>query len=147
MAYPDELLRGFRTFYQTLLSTNDAGEAISALKAINLATDQSFYLGEATDFFARTYKAYLARLCTPAKYRERARDMHEEQKERGLVVATVDELEQILVQTEKVYFEKAREHYFMIDLLPENAARFPITWADVDTRRVALSASEPSVGQ
>jgi len=136
-AYPDELLRGFRTFYQTLLSTDDANKSISALKEVNKEANQSFYLGEATDFFTRTYSAYLERLCTPEKYRERARDMHEEQKERGLVVATVEDLEQILVSTERHSFEKAKEHYFMIDLLPENAARFPIAWTDVDRRRRA----------
>lgn len=139
-AYPDELLGGFRTFYQKLLSTADAGQAISALKEINVATDQSFYLGEATDFFVRTYKAYLTRFCTPENYRERAQDMHEEQKERGLAVASVKELEQILVRTEKVYFERARERYFMTDLFPENSARFPVKWASVDTRNAASKA-------
>lgn len=65
--------------------------------------------------------------------------MHEEQKERGLVVATVEQLEQYLVESETISFKKARERYFMIDLIPENDARFPIMWTDVDTRGVASS--------
>jgi hypothetical protein len=133
-AYPDQLLQGFRTFYQTLLTTDDGNRAIAALKAVNQETDQSFYLGEATDFFVRTYTAYLAKLCTPAKYRERAQFIQEDQRERGLPVSPIRDIEQLLLGTEREQFERAKVRYFMIDEIPENDARFPVAWSDVDTR-------------
>jgi hypothetical protein len=130
-AYPDQLYRGFFTFYRTLLTTLDGNAALRELNQVNVAEDLSFYLAEATDYFKLAYRGYLAKYCTPERYRQRALEMHEEQKERGLPVSSVEDLYQILVSTAHSSFEKAREHYFMVDLFPEHAQRFPVSAADV----------------
>jgi hypothetical protein len=130
-AYPDQIYRGFFAFYSTLLSTLDGNAALRELKRVNVAEDQSFYLAEAMDFFKLAYRGYLKHYCTPEKYRQRAQHIQEEQKERGLPVASVDDIYQHFVSTEGSSFEKARERYFMVDLFPENAQRFPVTAADV----------------
>jgi hypothetical protein len=134
-AFPDQLYRGFYTFYSTLFNTMNANEGLKKLKLFNTAEDQSFYLSEATDFFKLVYRAYLKNHCTPEKYRQRAEDIREEQKERGLPVTSVEVIYQRLVATAPESFEKFRQQYFMIDLFPENVDRFPVTAADVDPGR------------
>jgi hypothetical protein len=136
-AYPDELFRGFFAFYRSLLTTLDGDAALRELKRVNVAEDQSFYLGEAMDFFKLVYRGYLTKECTPEKYRQRALYIQEDQKEKRLPVGQLEGIYQWLVATTGPYFERSREHYFMVDLFPENAERFPVSFADVSPREGA----------
>lgn len=129
--YPDELFRGFYTFYRALLSGKSGTEILTAMKEFNNENDQSFYFGEASDFFQKVCAGYFSNFCTPEKYVERAKQIQELRAERGLHFIDLETTYIQLAVRERSNFEAFREKYFMLDLFPENATRFPVKFEDV----------------
>lgn len=133
-AQPDEIYRGFRDFYVTLLSTLDGNAALKQLGVIN-KQGSSFYLSEATDFFKLAWRAYLGKYCTPEKYTQRAQYIREDLIEQGKPAPSVEEIRGRLVASEGPAFDRFRELYFMADIFPDNAMRFPVSSEDVARER------------
>jgi hypothetical protein len=125
-AYPDELYRGFVAFYRTLLETRDGDQALQQIRH-----NGRFFLIDALSHFKLIYRNYLARMCTPKEYRRRALRIQEEQRESGGHVADVDDIAKLLRANQQSDFERLWREHFLIDLYPGNAARFPVTYADV----------------
>jgi len=88
-------------------------------------------LGEASEFFKLACSKYFERFCTPEKYQERVERILEEATEKGAPTKSFDEIFDFFTSTEQSYFERFRATYFMLDLFPDNAYRFPIKFEDV----------------
>ena len=125
--YPDELLRGFSAFYRTLIETLDGDQAQAAVAAA--APD--FYLTDVRRQFILIYGNYLTRMCTPEMYWRRAGGMLAEAQRKGIAAGTVYYYRQLLQEHEVDKFEGFKRQFFMLELFPENATRFPITLTDV----------------
>jgi len=128
--FPDELYRGFDAFYRTLMSTGQGDDALTALKAQNKG-GASFFIGEASHFFHLACRKYFEQYCTQEKYRERIERILAEATEKGKPTKSHDEIRQFFLSSERPYFEKFRQTYFMLDRFPDNALRFPIEFEDV----------------
>jgi hypothetical protein len=128
-AHPDELYRGFAAFYRTLLETLDGDQALQQIR--HNGPGAPFFFIDALAHFKLIYRNYLARMCTPKEYRRRALRIQEEQRESGGRVADVDDIAKLLLANQQSDFERLWREHFLIDLYPGNAARFPVTYADV----------------
>lgn len=97
----------------------------------------------AAGFFKTAYAKYLANFCTSEELRKRAEEIRRKLLTMGAnVVPSSAELADLLLRTEPESYEKYFREFFMIDLYPENAERFPIPFEDIKRLQKALS-SEP----
>ncbi len=131
-ALPDELLGGYGVFYQEFLTSLDGGKAINALNAWKLR-DGRFYFMPAGGFFRLAFAGYLKRYCTEDALEERAGELRRRLKASGLErLPGRGRLRRELKKQSKPAFQKYLRHFFMMDLYPENEARFPIKFEDVE---------------
>ena len=127
-----ELLGSFSAFYQEVFASGSGGMAVEKLNESSPKGDINYYFTDATTFFINVYKNYLAKHCTKKAYEDRARAMRKQLKKGNLSeIPSIGELRRKLKSTEKDFFEKYKEKYFMIDLFPENKNRFKVTYQDV----------------
>lgn len=91
-------------------------------------------------FFRIAYAKYLANFCTPEELQKRAEEICRKLVSMGsTVVPTPNEVSQLLQRTETSSYEKYFRQFFMIDLYPENAERFPIPFDDVKALQRTLT--------
>lgn len=128
------LLTSFSRFYQELLASGNGSEAVRRLNLDAAEGGLNYSLTDAEYFFAITQENYFGKHCTNSQYEKRAREMIEELKRRGADPPTVKWIKGFYKGTQRVYFEMYRKRFFMIDLFPENANRFTVTYEDIMTK-------------
>lgn len=128
--YPDNLFQAYLSFYREMLTSLDGDQALTAMGRANPGPPSLTFV-DAAYFFKLTYRRYLERLCTPAALLTRARDIQEKQRQARMRIATLDEIVNQLTTSEPSYFEQFRTIYFLIDLFPDNEARFPVSRTEV----------------
>lgn len=128
--YPDNLFQAYLSFYREMLTSLDGDQALTAMGRANPGPPSLTFV-DASYFFKLTYRRYLERLCTPAALLTRARDIQEKQRQARMRIATLDEIVNQLTTSEPSYFEQFRTIYFLIDLFPDNEARFPVSRTEV----------------
>lgn len=124
-----DLQKGFSEFYKTLFTTMSGDKAIKALFDANPSTPYLFTPAEG--MLKTTYANYLRDCDNPKLIRERARRLSRKMAETH-VHAGVGRMIRIINRMRKPAFEKYRKQFFMIDLYPENNARFSVTYEDVE---------------
>jgi len=124
------LERGFVAFYRSLLIEHDVNDALTA--AIAVAPDFPYYYTSAEGLFRNVFEHYINQLATGEALRARAERVLQAQRARGRTdLASVDQMAQELIDREPAYFTRFLRTFFAIDQIPENEARYPLTYADV----------------
>ncbi len=128
---PGNLLCSFSAFYSELLTSLDGDRALKAL----LRTSQgsgNYYFTTAERFFKIAYAAYLRNDCSPEVLQDRAKFISRELKKmKARKRPGKGSLRRVLKRKEKPFFENHFQHFFMIDLFPENVARFNVPFEEV----------------
>jgi hypothetical protein len=126
-----ELMSGYGAFYREFLTSLSGDRAVDAVTSWPLA-DGRYYFFPAGGFFRIGYAKYLREHCNPEALTARAFDMRRKLNEMGMAAPPgPGRLRRKLRAIEQPAFEKHLRHFFMMDLYPENEARFPITLDDV----------------
>jgi hypothetical protein len=138
--YPDELLSGFNAFYGALLASLDGDQSLAALSAKPLRFG-GYYFTSALHFFKRAYAGYLKQFGSDAALDERARRVSRQLRRMGSENRPgKGALKRLLKRTEGQSFEKYHRQFFMLDLFPENEARFALSLADVNELKTTLTS-------
>lgn len=132
--HPDDLMASFRTFYTNLLSSFSGDIALKAFHKIIEERKLEFLFATAQDFFKKAYSGYLSEYCTDKAYWKRAMDIKKQAPSTERYKYSLQDLVLILKKQEPGSFQNYKDKFFMSDLFPENAARFPITYNDVSTK-------------
>lgn len=141
---PGELMSGYGAFYREFLTSLSGDRAVDTVTSWPLASGRYYFI-PAGGFFRVAYAKYLRDHCNPEALIHRAIRMQQKLKEMGVVAPPgVVQLRRKLRAVEQPSFEKHLRHFFMMDLYPENAARFPITLDDVKqlSRELSVSATQ-----
>jgi hypothetical protein len=122
-----ELDAAWRALYLTLLSARSAAKAFEALRS---ATEPgSFVQTTAPGMFLAAWASYKETHCGAEALEVRARRMIATRVARGMPPRTIKQEMRGLIDNEPAGFERFRQRFFMCDLYPENAERFPIEYA------------------
>lgn len=120
---PDEVARGFRMFYGSLIRNCDVSNAVDALYSEQLITG-SWRVQTAELWFQRIATDYITNHCTLTQTTRRAKQLRKELLKKG-VKKSIPEVEAILrKQTTKDLLSKYFETFFMISDVPEGTERF-----------------------
>jgi hypothetical protein len=130
----DHLLRSFSRFYQELLASGNGRKAVEQLNSDAGKNGINYSLTVAEDFFAMVNEKYISKYCTNSQYEKRAREIRKQLKNRGASPPSPGSLKRFYKGTEKSFFEKFKNIFFMIDLFPENASRFTVKYEDIISR-------------
>ena len=137
--YADEILSNMNSFYTTFLGTLDGDQSLESLTGPKLREGRFAFM-PAGGFFRIAYAKYLANFCTPEELLKRGEEMHQKLVSMGSkVLPSPQELANILQNTEASSYEKYFREFFMIDLYPENAERFPIPYDDIKALQKTLT--------
>ena len=135
----DEILSNLSSFYMTLLGTLDGDQSLESLTGPKLR-DGRFAFMPAGGFFRAAYAEYLANFCTPEELLKRGMEMHRKLIATSSAVRpSPQELANLLQSTEASSYEEHFREFFMIDLYPENAGRFPIPYEDIKALQKTLA--------
>ncbi len=109
-------------------------DGLSALKAMRAAHPEAarFDFTSAETFFGQCWGLYIRDQCTPEEYVARATKICASAVGGGKVGPSETELAAYLLSREREEFDKFRRHFFMEDLFPENASRFPLSFDQVE---------------
>jgi hypothetical protein len=126
------LLESFSSFYKEIFQTGDGNKAIRELNRKASVNDIDYYFTTATMFFRNVYERYIETRCTEKIYKERASRLRKRlKKDRAPKIPSIGNLKRQYKSSERYYFEKFKEIFFMIDLFPENAERFNVEYSEV----------------
>ncbi len=136
-----ELLAGFTAFYAELLHSLNGQRALSALNAAVSGGTAAYLFIDARTAFKWVYEQYLVLACDAAALERRENQiMLNIQVTQGIQVAnpgamawmaeTRAEVRRKLREDQLAFFERYRRQFFMFDMFPENAARFPLTFEE-----------------
>jgi hypothetical protein len=138
--FPDELARASIAFYRTLFRDRSADTAFKAMNDAVDVTKATFSRVSAEIAFKWVYAGYRKDLCTPGKISMRVEKVVKqfvarELAQRGLGTSHEEmvrarTLVRQHMEDHELHFETMREDYFLIDLCPENDARFDVKIAD-----------------
>lgn len=138
--FPDELARASIAFYRTLFRDRSADTAFKAMNDVIDATKPTFSRVSAEMAFKMVYGGYRRELCTDRKISARVEIVVKQLAARKLaetgVGASPDEIAQSRmlvrqhIEDHNLHFETMRRDYFLIDVCPENDARFDIKIED-----------------
>jgi hypothetical protein len=127
-----ELLHSFSAFYKEVFASGSASAAIEKLNESSPQDDINYYFTTAASFFINVYKTCLEKHCTKTAYGNRARSLRKQiSKTHPSRIPSIGQLRRKLESIQKDFFEKYKVRYFMIDLFPENANLFRVTYQDV----------------
>ncbi|MGE0400241.1 MAG: hypothetical protein AB7T06_26230 [Kofleriaceae bacterium] len=139
--HPVVLFPAFEAFYATLLDDLDGGKAVGALfNAAAAKGKHSFSVLHGERLFANAFRRYVAEQCNPDAIERRVAAIIDEGKRRAaagratVTEATWVELESTIkrrMADSRPAFEEYRRRFFMIDVWPENAERFPLTYEQI----------------
>jgi hypothetical protein len=136
-----ELARAFRVFYGNVLVAADGERAVrSFLKA---EKKYPYYLGLAENLFRDGFSLVAAEFngaLLVARARRIADQMKEKSSRADLLSIAIGMIESL-----KPRFDESYRRYFMIDDLPENTTRFPVSFEDCVARgrRLGHASSNP----
>lgn len=126
------LLESFSAFYREIFQTGDGNKAIRELNKNASANDIDYFFTTASMFFKNVYERYIESRCTEKAYEERASKLRKRlKKDNASRIPSKGNLKRQYKSSERHYFEKFREIFFMIDLFPENAERFNVQYTQV----------------
>jgi hypothetical protein len=129
------LLQRFQGFYKELLKTGDGEAALAYLRSKDGLPGPKCYVASAYGLFRASYENYLRDHCTPEQYRVRARRSVMGADRIGKSISE-DDLFEHLTNSEERNFLKMRDHFFMMDIYPDNVSRFPVDYLEcVDVAR------------
>lgn len=136
---PHELLSSFNSFYTTFLGTLDGDKSLESLSTKKLQNGRYTFI-PAGGFFKIAYAKYLAEHCTPNELDKRASKLSRKLRKMGSAVRPgKGAIRRLMRRTEAPSYEKYFRQFFMIDLYPENAERFPIPFSDVKAAQRTLT--------
>jgi hypothetical protein len=137
---PEKLALGCQAFYRTLFRSRNGD---TAFKAMNDAVDPAaptFHVITAETAFKMVYRHFLKELSTPEAKEQRALGAEaleiERRRTAGLPAMTPAEMAQgrerarLFLSDDQAPFEHFRREFFIIDLCPENDARFDLKLED-----------------
>jgi len=130
---PARLQEAFQAFYPALLSTMDAREAVNAMNEGREGSRWQLETETAEIMFARIWRGYESRLCSPEALREREDEM----------VATLmrgsnydirfamhgRQFARERLANQEAMFWQFRRSFLMLDTFPENEPRFQLTYS------------------
>jgi hypothetical protein len=140
-----ELATGMRTFYRTLLRDRSVDTAFKAMNDAVDPTKPAFNRISAEGAFKMVWTGYRKDVCTPKKMRARTKEAVKQMAAKRLAdtgnVATLAETERFArffrerLDDHELHFETVRREFFLIDLYPENDARFDLKLKDCRPER------------
>jgi hypothetical protein len=130
---PGQVFDGFKAFYKELFESYDGRKAVNELNKSPEIKDWQFKLFFAEDFFKYVYKNYFVMLCNEDALLKRARKIVMEGGAGRPLNADVEyqmiqDFYILLKSTQEVYFEKHKQHFFMMDIFEGYEQRFQITF-------------------
>lgn len=128
----DFLVERFSAFYKEILDTGDGNTAVDNLNRYAPGNDIDFFFTTATEFFKNVFSQYIKKRCSIKAYDDRARKLRKRLRRNKVPdLPTIGNLRRQYTKSQRVFFEKFRQTFFMIDLYPENAERFTLQYSDV----------------
>lgn len=126
------LLERFSAFYREIFQSGDGNKAIRELNKNASANDIDYFFTTASMFFKNVYEGYIEGRCTEKAYEERASKLRKRlKKDKAPRIPSKGNLKRQYKSSERHYFEKFKENFFMIDLFPENAERFNVQYSQI----------------
>ena len=136
-----EVATAMQAFYASAFAERDGDRAVNAMNAAVDPATPTFGPVNAAMGFKMVYQDWLARSFTPEAIARGVAEMNEAQgvifralhgRERSAEEGEVDRVRiRAEYENQEGHFQEFRTRYFMIDLFPENDARFPITLTDL----------------
>jgi len=136
-----EVATAIQAFYRSAFAERNGDKAVDAMNAAVGPATPTFGPVSAAMGFKMVYQEWLATRFTPEAIDRTVEDMN---AARGAILLALNggERSQEQVEADRIriraelenhegHFQEFRSRYFMIDLFPENDARFPITLADM----------------
>ncbi len=136
-----ELSVAYGDFYRTAIFE---GDPLAAAKKLIEPREgkQRYMLMLASVYFTQLFARYLAHYCTDAKLLERAKELsHRARAENAPQKPGPGRMHRMIRRKHPKSFRKIATEYFMVDLFPENANRFPVSYEE------ALSEAEGIAGR
>lgn len=124
---PMDLEKAYSALYLTLLSAKSPKKAIEAFD--KAAEPEMFWRTTSQGLFNKGWSTYKTRFCNEEAIESRVKRMRKFAKEKSIKpLPTLNDLKANLVAYEPVAFERFWKTFFMLDLFPEHASRFPIEY-------------------
>jgi len=135
-----EVLAASIAFYRTIFNGASGDVAIKAMNAAVAPHPLTFGAYNAERLFRDVVEAFFATACVEPALSQRITSLFTKLVAKRFndtgQVPTREELEQLRaftrqhIEAHEDWFDNLREHFFFLDLVPENARRFPITIED-----------------
>jgi hypothetical protein len=118
---------GFTAFYRGVLTGQDVNAALTAATAA-VNGNFPYYFTSAEGLFRNIFERYIRSETLQA----RAERLIEAQRAAGETnLPSVEDMMRASVLAEQNYFAQSRQIFFALDLIPGNAARYPLGYLDV----------------
>jgi hypothetical protein len=137
---PSDILRGFRTYYATLLKTGDAGHAAQQLSSISVSSGE-WFVQPAQTWFERLVVDYARTHYNRSAAKARARAMTAKLRSEGTNTSCDAMLEILRRQHRSDLTGKYFDTYFSTGRIPGSAERFSATRERVATRLQEMRAT------
>jgi len=128
------LRESMEVFYSTLLSTMDARRALDEMNNGAPYVLWTYILETAEIMFCRVFHHYTHKLCTEDQLQERENDIVAEivRRRDGDLMAAYEARDRArrMLRQHAEMFDYYKRNFFFIDLYPQNAARFQLTYDD-----------------
>jgi hypothetical protein len=133
--FPARLQEAFDLFYRELLTAQNGSAALEAMNARHAAGTWDLVLDTAEVMFARIFLEYVKVKCSQEELGARenalvAQIARQFNYDIGRAMHSRAVAREWLAD-HRTQFEKYRRSFLMLDLFPENEARFPISYADL----------------
>jgi len=137
---PGEVVRGMRAFYRGVFEHNDGNRAMRMLNDIVDPDKVTFGIFNCEKLFIAVWNAYLDETSKAGAPEARVeRMMARGRADYGPLPPAHDERARAMmyeyITDHPRHFENSKRHFFMIDLYPENAARFNVLIEPVEPER------------
>jgi hypothetical protein len=135
--YAEHLETGLRAFYAELFNSRDFNNAIRAMREASPGFGYAFFT--AYGLFREVIAEFVLEQSRGEGLRRRVRSMRRRFRRERSELRSTQAIRDEIKQSEPAAIGAMRRAYFAIEKFPENDARFPLTYADVqiDVRRLA----------
>ena len=142
--YPNVQLKGCMAFYSTVFAQLDGNAALKAMNDTIDPDQETFWEMSAERAFKIVYRGYRENLSRPEEFEHRvntlAASRAAERRAKGLESDNNEETQKDReipreFLSDRGRFEKMRRDFFFIDLYPENAQRFDVTFEDCEPQK------------
>jgi hypothetical protein len=121
-----ELEKAYRALYLTLLSMKSSSKSIEAMEAATVRG--TFLRTSAQELFERVWAGYKREHGNSEAIEASVKRIREQIRQQNRPIPTVDVIRNLLISREPKLFEHYRATFFMYDLFPEHANRFPVEY-------------------